>query len=328
MEERIIDDEYGRGIRLKKTKDGYVDVTDELTETDGVAETVEEEGDEIAFEFPNLEEDDEDLVGLSNEEALALRKKKQAEKEKRQAEYQQLCKEGEGMLAEGNYTDAEKVFEKALQLDDEAREASVGYWRAKTEDFKNPDVLAAEYVEAGIESLEFDLGYRATDDIRERYETVFRGRIQALEAEEKPLAEKVEEAQDRRRVIIKKRITNRTLVFLVCLLPFAALVALAVVFGMKNFTTSGGKFITPTIIAACAAVVTFIPFAVSCNRLINAFRMKRKNEELSATEDGERLLELRDYKDLYQCLLPDYVSDVPEMEDVKTDETEETSDEE
>ena len=32
MEERIIDDEYARGIRLKKTKDGYVDVTDELAE--------------------------------------------------------------------------------------------------------------------------------------------------------------------------------------------------------------------------------------------------------------------------------------------------------
>ena len=32
MEEIIIDDEYGRGIRLKKTKDGYVDVTDELAE--------------------------------------------------------------------------------------------------------------------------------------------------------------------------------------------------------------------------------------------------------------------------------------------------------
>ena len=32
MEERIIDDEYGRGVRLKKTKDGYVDVTDELAE--------------------------------------------------------------------------------------------------------------------------------------------------------------------------------------------------------------------------------------------------------------------------------------------------------
>ena len=32
MEERIIADEYGRGIRLKKTKDGYVDVTDEFAE--------------------------------------------------------------------------------------------------------------------------------------------------------------------------------------------------------------------------------------------------------------------------------------------------------
>ena len=32
MEERIIDDEYARGIRLKKTKDGYIDATDELAE--------------------------------------------------------------------------------------------------------------------------------------------------------------------------------------------------------------------------------------------------------------------------------------------------------
>ena len=49
MEERIIDDEYGRGVRLKKTKDGFVDVTDELT--DG---TDMEEGEEITFEFPYL----------------------------------------------------------------------------------------------------------------------------------------------------------------------------------------------------------------------------------------------------------------------------------
>ena len=38
MEERMIDDEYGRGVRLKKTKDGYVDVTDEMA-ADGTDET-------------------------------------------------------------------------------------------------------------------------------------------------------------------------------------------------------------------------------------------------------------------------------------------------
>ena len=59
MEERIIDDEYGRGIRLKKTADGYVDATDELVEE----ENDEQETDEVAFEFPVFgDEDDEDLV--------------------------------------------------------------------------------------------------------------------------------------------------------------------------------------------------------------------------------------------------------------------------
>ena len=49
MEERIIDDEYGRGVRLKKTKDGYVDVTDELADNPDMGEE-----EEISFEFPNL----------------------------------------------------------------------------------------------------------------------------------------------------------------------------------------------------------------------------------------------------------------------------------
>ena len=120
MEERIIDDEYGRGIRFRKTKDGYVDATDELAEEekefaeekevaeetgDGTQieaapdedvteealvvdnleeslEDLEEEGDgeEVTFEFPELEEDDEDLVNLTPEEAAALRRK-QAEEE-------------------------------------------------------------------------------------------------------------------------------------------------------------------------------------------------------------------------------------------------------
>ena len=74
MEERIIDDEYGRGVRLKKTKDGFIDATDETLQD-------WEEVEEAVFEFPVLEtdEDDEDLVGLSPEEAIALRKKKEEE---------------------------------------------------------------------------------------------------------------------------------------------------------------------------------------------------------------------------------------------------------
>ena len=134
-EERIIDDEYGRGIRLRKTKDGYVDVTDELA----AGEEYDEEGEEIALEFSVVEEeeeDDEDLVGLSTEEALALKKQKAEAAERRQAEYEQAVKEGNELLEAGEYEQAEKQFEKALELDKTATDASVGYWRAKTQNFQ------------------------------------------------------------------------------------------------------------------------------------------------------------------------------------------------
>lgn len=182
MEERIIDDEYGRGIKLRKTKDGYVDVTDELSEkeraeasgrdeeaaegfeltADGAEEETEEslvtdipeedleesledlaaeeegEGEEVTFEFPELEEDDEDLVNLTPEEAIALRKKKEEEEAQRKADYKRFCEEGEELILSGSFKAAELKFEKALPLEENAWEAAVGYWRAKTSDFANP----------------------------------------------------------------------------------------------------------------------------------------------------------------------------------------------
>ena len=142
MEERIIDDEYGRGVRLKKTKDGFVDVTDEMAE--GV-----EEGEEITFEFPNLEgfnanEDNEALVDLSPEEAAKYLKEKAEADERRRADYEKACSQGKKLLDSGSYHAAELEYEKALQLDEVATDASVGYWRAKTADFTNPDVLISE----------------------------------------------------------------------------------------------------------------------------------------------------------------------------------------
>jgi len=207
MEERIIDDEYGRGVRLKKTKDGYVDVTDEELEKENEAE---DEGEEITFAFPTLEgeeaeEDDEDLVDLSPEEAERVRREKAEALARMQEEYKSMCSKGEALLAEGKFAEAEKVFEGALNLDEEATDASVGYWRAKTENFDNADVLIEEYVEAGIESLEFDLGYEAAEIIKRDYRAKFEKRVEELTAEEEPLAAEVEEKQERRREILSAR---------------------------------------------------------------------------------------------------------------------------
>lgn len=302
MEERIIDDEYGRGVRLKKTKDGFVDVTDEMAENGEV-----EEGEEISFAFPTLneyaEQDDEDLVDLSPEEAERVRKEKAEALARRQAEYKQTCEQGEKLLESGSYHAAEVEYEKALQLDDLATEASVGYWRAKTADFTDPDVLISEYVEAGIESLEFDLGYEAADIIKQKYRSSFEKRVQELTAEEEPLEKIVEEKQERRREILSYRKLRWGVAFILFTLPMVAMIIATIVVGLKNFGAPDTRYLTPTIVLGVVSVALFVAFMIVTNKYINAGRMYRLNERLSSTEEGRRLLEIRDYKELYEDLL-------------------------
>ena len=53
-------------------------------------------------------------------------------------------------------------------------------------------------------------------------------------------------------------------------------------------------------------VATFVMFVVSLgvgNTFKNAYKIYNKNEKLSSTEAGERLLEIRQYKALYTQLL-------------------------
>ena len=95
MEERIIDDEYGRGVRLRKTKDGYVDVTDELAPENELQNGETEDGaeEEIAFEFPEFatDEDDEELATLTPEEAQELLRRREEEAKERQQNYENSC---------------------------------------------------------------------------------------------------------------------------------------------------------------------------------------------------------------------------------------------
>ena len=301
MEERIIDDEYGRGIRLKKTADGYVDATDELApQTDD-----EQTTDEVAFEFPVFEtdEDDEELVGLSPEEAEKIRRERAEAAAIRKAEYERLVQEGEAFLQSGSFRSAQLKFENALALDEEATEASVGYWRAKTENFQNPDVLVEEYIEAGIETLEFDVGYKAVDILREQYREAWEKRYNELTEEEKPLAKEVEEKQRSRREAIAERIKKSGLRTGIAWLPTLAFLTVAIVLGLKIFSVQENTFVIPTVICGVAFFMSLIISVLFTNVLINDLRIRRTNERLSSTDEGARLEEIREYKDLYGALL-------------------------
>jgi tetratricopeptide (TPR) repeat protein len=250
-----------------------------------------------------MEQDNEALVDLSPEEAARFLKEKAEEAERRRAEYENTCEQGKKLLESGSYNAAEMAYEKALQLDEEATDASVGYWRAKTADFTNPDVLISEYVDAGIESLEYDLGYEAVDIIRKEYSSAFEKRIAELTAEEEPLRQKVEEKQDARREVLSSRKLRWGVAFVLTIFPVLAAIIATMVVGFKNFSTREGEYIVPTIILACVSVLLFIAFMVVTNKYINAGRMYRLNERLSSTPDGERLVEIMEYKELYEALL-------------------------
>lgn len=320
MEERIIDDEYGRGIRLKKTKDGYVDVTDELSEkTNGTESNDEEYGEEVAFEFPMLEgeEDDEDLVGLSPEEAAKVRKRKEEERLARAAEYEKLCAEGEELIKSGSFRAAELKYEKALDLDELATVASVGYWRAKTDDFDNADVLVGEYAKEGVESMEYDLGIQATDLIRQEYHDKFISRVAELEKEEEPLQEEVEEKRFSRKQILKKGLRNGIIILAAGLIPFLTALILTAVFGFKITTVADNRYIMPTVICGVASFLLFIVAVACLNKFLNALRIYRKNEKLSSTEEGQKLLKIRRYKAVYEYLamLPVYAEESADGEE-------------
>ena len=308
MEERIIDEEIGRKIKVKRLADGSTDVVDELSEqptasdeeaVDGEAVLDGEDEEELTFEIPDLEEDDEDLVGLSPEEALALRQKKAEEAEAKRRLYEETVAEGNALLADGSFRSAELKFEKALALDEVATEASVGYWRAKTDDFENADILIDEYVVPGYETLEFELGYEAVEIIKAEYREKFQKRYDELVVEEAPLQEKVYAAQERRRAILKPRRLHSAIAFAVSAVPFIAALIVTIVLGLKNFTVKDNSFIMPTVIAGGVSFLLFIVFGVFTNRFINACRIYNANERISATDDGARLEEIAEYKDLY-----------------------------
>ena len=300
-EERIIDDEYGRGVRLRKTKDGYVDVTDELADT---TEEVEE-AEEVTFEFPIMDEDedDEDLVGLSPEEAQALKRQKIEAAERRRAEYAQAIEEGNALLEAGEYEEAEKKFETALHLDELAVDAAVGYWRARTQNFQDPDIFVEDYLDAGIDSLEYDLGYEALEAIKKAHRADFEKRLQALEKEEAPLAEEVEGKQRARREILKARRKKSAVKFACVCIPALALLISTIIFALKIPTVKDNRFIPWTIGFGAAAFVAFILCLGVGNTFKNACKIYNKNERLSSTEAGERLEEIRAYKILYSALL-------------------------
>ena len=298
MEERIIDEEYGRGIRMKKTKDGEVDVTDAT-----VPETEEETGEEALFEFPDLEEDDEELATLTPEEALELKRRRAEEAKKRAEEYDVLMKEGEALTQAGEYKTAVEKYKKATELTPEPTEAIVGYWRARTAGYTDAAVLFEAYRDDDFEEFVGDVGEEAALEIKEGLKEVVAKRLETLKIEGEPLEKEIGEKQEARRAVIQKRLSSARLWFFATAVPALVTLILTVYFGVSINTRPDRLFVWVTIGCAVGFLATFIAFCAAANKYYNARRINRKNERLSSTEEGKKLLAIRAERAFFEALI-------------------------
>jgi uncharacterized small protein (DUF1192 family) len=240
---------------------------------------------------------------MTPEEAQEFIRQREEEEKRRLEAYENTCAEGEEQLTSGNMREAEVTFERALQLDDVATRATVGYWRAKTADFAQPDVLLEDYLDDGMKSLEHDLGTEALQILSKQYAPVFEKRVAELEEEIAPLRATVEEKRDHRRTILKERLKKSCAVALIFAVPVIALLVLSIVFGVKNFTTRGNEYVVWTIVFIALFIVTLVIEAFLGNKAINDVHMYRLNEKMSSTEEGKKLQTMLAYQTLYQQLL-------------------------
>ncbi|MGN1053629.1 MAG: hypothetical protein ACI4SH_09610 [Candidatus Scatosoma sp.] len=318
MEERIIDDEYGRGIRLKKTKDGYVDATDELalekddgeTQQDGAvtaeaeADFAKEEesgtdregdetetADEVLFEFP--EEDDEELAALSAEDAAALIKKRGEERKKREDKAHALCEAGEALL---NGADDEETYKKAAEAFDEAlcempsyARAALGFWRAKTCGGRNLQPLLDEWAAAGYDEFEATFGEECAKTLKEEWKDTLEAERTKREEAIAPMQKEFEEKTEKRRVILKERTYDARKKFIPLLSVEIALLVFAAVFAMNVFSRSDAVFVWLS--AACGgAFVLALPFfCIAASRFFHASSLSHANEVKSSTKEGRAL---------------------------------------
>lgn len=291
MEERIIERENERKIRVKRTADGDIqNVEDELAPESETEET------EVSVDFPEEaqeedapEEYDESLVGLTPSQLEKELERREKLRREAYAERDKLLAGANEMLEKSKYAEAEEFCRDALVYDGSSDEAQRLLWIAMTKDFTDDAPFYKEENARSLASSGEDLRSFVLSRAGKRLRD---GLAQDL-AEEAPVAARVEEAQNRRRGAFAE---NRRyyLVRLVALSCVILLFVVGCIVSMQFIVRT--KSVLPIVLAAAfggLAVVVLVFWIVFARKLLVADRYCRANEQLSSTEDGATLLVLR-----------------------------------
>lgn len=285
MEERIIDKDELRKVRVTRT-DGEQDVVD-----DALPEKPEEGEAELEAEYSvefEGEEYDENLVGLTPTQLQEeLERRERAAREAHEA-CEKLCAEGDAFAAAADWRAAEEKFEDARLHEPDSARAEEGLWKARTQDYTSDEALCTERV-----AREFASAGKA---VRERVLGVFGEGMRAARAEARaeadPLREQVEAGQAERRgpfLANRNYYLARLFVSLGALALFVVGICVSAAFILRTQSA------VPVVLTGAFGVLAFISLVcvvLFSRRSLVAVRLCRENERLDSTEEGARLAEL------------------------------------
>lgn len=288
MEERLIDKDESRKIKVKHTAEGD-DVVDALAPDGGEPEAPGDEADYIV-ELPEEEDEnyDEDLVGLTPSQLKARLEAKRRAEERARAEYQKLADEAAALLGKEDYGAAEPLFAQAALYECDDGTAKRGLWICRTKNFTEIETFYDRDA-----AQEF---YWAEDDLRNEALGKLGGPIrearERLLKEAEPLrtqyeAEKAERAE--------AFIANRRYYLVRSLIVIVAVVALiigAAVSASYIMKRSDSLALILTVVFAALAFAAFVVFLIYALKTANAGRLCRANEQMSSTEAGAHLEDL------------------------------------
>lgn len=283
-EERLIDDDKDKKYRIKVNADGE----EELVIEEGKEETAEN-AEEVAFEAPEVEENDEDAAVMTPEQyALKLEQEKK-EREERQAKARDLVKKAEADLKVEKYATALDYLEQAEELDSENGDIYALRMRVYTRDFTDYTQVSqaaenaegvAKYADGEVKAA---ISKKASATLDENISSL-RNQVVALN--------KQNEEKKAERAVKFKAERKTAIIFFACAFALLALSAsLCGYFASVIYTVSTGKYLVLTCVFGALSAIMLLVLAFAARRLNVACRRIRLNNRNTSTSLGRELLE-------------------------------------
>lgn len=285
MEERIIEKDESRKIKIKHTAEGD-DVVDDLA-PDDAAEAAEDDAADYSVELPD-EEYDEDLVGLTPSQLSARLEARERAAARAREEYRKILEEAEPLLKEANYSAAEPLYAQAALYECDDGTAKRGLWICRTENFTKTDIFYDEDMAQEFYWLDAPIREEALASLGD----AVREARASLAAEAEPVRKRYEASKQERGEAF---LANRNFY----LVRFAIVLAVAVAAGIACLVSalyilrrSDNLALIFTVIFGVGTFVMLILTLIYALKLFRAIRLCRENEKPASSTEGARLEEL------------------------------------